>query len=65
MAKVLCYCGRYQLNPERATFVKNGVPMCHEWTCAKVKEHRKREHLDLSRVPEFDVEPADVSQGSA
>jgi hypothetical protein len=50
MARVLCFCGRYMLNPERANFVKNGVPMCSQWTCQKVQEHRKRETLDLSRV---------------
>lgn len=56
---VLCYCGRFRLNPERANYVKNGAPMCAPWTCQKVAEHRKREHLDLSRVPFFDEEPDD------
>lgn len=50
MARVLCYHGKYYLNPENSTYVKDGVPMCHEWTCEKVKEHRKRETCDLSRV---------------
>lgn len=38
--RVLCACGAYKINPESATYVRNGVPMCHEETCRKVAERR-------------------------
>lgn len=38
--RVLCVCGAYMLNPEHATYVRDGKPFCHEQTCAKVKERR-------------------------
>lgn len=49
MSTVMCFCRRYKINPENATFVKNGVPMCCAATCQKVKEHR--EARELRRVP--------------
>lgn len=52
---VQCACGAYRINPEHATYVKDGVPMCHEETCRKVKERR-----DLGRVPHFDDAAFDV-----
>lgn len=54
MARVACYCKRYLINPEHATYVKNGIPMCNENTCQKVAEHR--EARNLRRVPHADVE---------
>lgn len=45
----LCVCGIYQIDTENADYVKDGVPMCPEATCAKVREHR-----DMTRVPFFD-----------
>jgi hypothetical protein len=33
---VLCYCGHHKLDPENATYVKNGRPMCHPVTCERV-----------------------------
>lgn len=55
--RVSCYCKRYLINPENATHVKNGVPMCHEHTCAKVKEHR--EAMALRRTPFSDDQEHD------
>lgn len=52
MARVACYCKRYLINPENATYVKNGIPMCNEATCQKVKEHR--DARNLRRVPHAD-----------
>lgn len=51
----ICACGVHSVDVENATYVKDGVPMCHESTCAKVKEHRT-----LRRVPYFDHGAFDV-----
>lgn len=48
--RVHCHCHRYLVNPEHATYVKNGVPMCAAATCQKVQEHRAREQ-QLHRPP--------------
>lgn len=50
---VPCPCGPYLVDADAqdATYVKDGIPMCHEETCRKVKERR-----DLHRVPYFDEE---------
>ena len=37
----LCFCRRFRIDPEEATFVKNGIPLCSASTCQKVKEHRE------------------------
>lgn len=46
--KKLCYCGKYEIDPEHATYVKDGRPMCNEYTCGKVDkaavEMRVREY---------------------
>ena len=39
---VRCACGPYRLNPENATYVRDGVPLCHEETCRKVAERRQQ-----------------------
>lgn len=44
-----CACGIYLIDPEHATYVRYGVPLCPEATCQKVREHRS-----LTRVPHFD-----------
>lgn len=55
--RVPCFCKRYLVNPENATYVKDGVPMCNAATCDKLKEHR--EDMALRRVPYFDETEAD------
>ena len=37
MRLVLCACGVYLADPENASYVKDGKPMCPAETCAKVK----------------------------
>lgn len=39
-----CYCGKHLLDPEHATYVKDGHPMCHERTCAPT--HQQATTLD-------------------
>lgn len=43
---VLCACLKYEIDPERANYVKDGIPMCPPWTCQKVKEHRELHYED-------------------
>jgi hypothetical protein len=57
MATVLCFCRRYHINPEHATHVRQGIPLCHERTCERVKHYR--EAMALRRTPYFDEEPDD------
>lgn len=33
--RVPCFSGRYWLNPEHATYVRDSVPMCHPRTCER------------------------------
>lgn len=47
--RTTCACGAHQVETEHATYVRNGVPLCPEWTCQKVKEH-----MHLRRAPHFD-----------
>lgn len=47
--KQRCACDAYDVEANDATYVRDGHPLCHEQTCAKVKEHR-----GLCRVPHFD-----------
>ena len=32
---VPCYCGLHNLDPEHATYVKDGKPLCHPTTCER------------------------------
>lgn len=50
---VLCACGFHRILASNATYVKNGVPMCPQWTCAKVKWAQQN---DLHR-PFYDERP--------
>lgn len=56
---VRCVCGFHRLNPAHATYVRDGVPFCHEWTCRQARLLRKQER-DLKRVPFSDEEKDDV-----
>lgn len=58
--RVLCYHGRYHINPENSTHVKDGVPLCNAATCQQVLAHRQAR--DLRRVPHADVEFDDVPE---
>lgn len=53
---VMCACGVYPLDPEEATYVRDGKPLCHEETCARVA-HNRRQTIDLRRAPFFDCHP--------
>lgn len=53
--KVPCYCGKYRLDPEHATYVKDGKPMCHPDTCRMVKEHGNRGLREIVDNAAFDV----------
>lgn len=44
--KVACFCKRYLIDPGNATYVKNGIPMCNQATCDKVREHRHLKYDD-------------------
>lgn len=61
MAMVLCFCQRFRINPENATYVRNGVPLCNAATCQKVQEHREAralrrtpfaDDIEYDRIPE-------------
>lgn len=58
--RVPCLCGVYRLNPENATYVREGVPLCHAATCQKVAEHRH-----VARVPEPSYAARDVPVGTS
>lgn len=58
--RVPCYCGAYLLDPENATYVKDGKPMCHAHTC---HIYAKRNEVAMRRVPFSDVEPPRAMQG--
>ena len=47
---VRCYCGAHWLNPEEAIYVKEGKPLCHEYTCRSVRERMDREHDRVAEV---------------
>lgn len=46
--RTLCYCGVYSLNPENATYVKNGKPLCAAITCERVA--LRTQHPELYRA---------------
>lgn len=37
-----CACDAYDTEANDATYVRDGKPLCHERTCAQVKEHRRQ-----------------------
>lgn len=53
--RVACACGIYLIEANNATYVRNGVPLCNEATCQKVREHR-----NLRRVPFADEDVPDM-----
>lgn len=66
-----CYCGHHSLNPENATYVKDGRPLCLSTTCeraalrqsteqAKRDAETVRQIRGLLRVPHFDDGAFDV-----
>ena len=52
----LCACREYTIDTEQATYVRNGIPMCHEETCKKVKA---RHALNPTWGAELDNETLD------
>lgn len=44
----ICACGAYDVEQASTAYRKGEKPMCHEQTCAKVKEYRAR---GLRRTP--------------
>lgn len=51
----VCACGVFEIDQDTAQYRKGEKPMCNEWTCQKVREHR-----NLRRVPFFDEEDNDA-----
>ena len=48
MALTRCYCGAHQLDPQHAIYVKDGHPLCREYTCRRVRE-RMDEEMRMER----------------
>lgn len=53
--RVPCYCGHYCLNPENATYVKEGKPLCHTITCERANRRAPelaQQAAELRRIEE-------------
>lgn len=53
MRLVLCACDIYLIDPEHSNYVRNGRPVCHEATCAKVAANRNAVRVPLASHEEM------------